>query len=584
MTLTVVDGANPLPEFLSLLYGDNTGYIYVATKDSGSFSQQFYEWPNDSVACQQFIQANAGYSEVYVAPALFASADSGLKDNVKGSQVVWAEFDGNAPDVSKLPDTIPAPSIRIISSEAGHEHWYWRLAQFTTDTDSLERINRALAYHLGADASGWDANQILRPPGTLNHKRNKPVNFIEVSDEVYSVDAFASWEAPERINDQLIQEVIPDAFDVAMAYAWPTQASNLYRQRDIPPGQRSSALMQLGYFCGEMGMSNAEIYSVIRNADDRWGKFKDRSDRDRRLLDLISKVRIKYPLGGTRLEGVAPIELEVYGLKALLAKEVQVEWVIEGLLQKQGSMLLTGPSGVGKTQLSLRFAMSLALGHPYLGFSVDAPHRIMFLSLEMGLADIKYFLSQMAENLNDDEMEVLQENLLIVPVGTSIYLDKEAEQKRLESLINEHRPDGIMYDSLGSTTADELSSETVVKAITDWDAIVRQKFDVFSWFIHHQRKAQAQNKKPKTLADVYGSQYITARATSVYCFWREMEQLELICLKKRLARMDDPVRIERHGHLDFMRAVGTELKHLPGEKVEAEFNDPEPPEGVGLEM
>lgn len=552
MTLTVVgETNNPLTDYLEYLYGDNVGNAYTALKRSdGTFIQQFFAWPDNANGLQQHILAQAGYGEVYIAPALF-KAESSLKDAVAGSQVVWCEFDGNAPSsLNELPDGIPAPTLRIQSSEPGHEHWYWKLDSFTQDINTIERINRALAYHLGADASGWDANQILRPPTTFNHKRQKPVGILTVSEDVYNTSTFVSWEAPERLNEELVNEVIPDAFDVAMRYAWSKQAAELYRSKP-EPGNRSSALMQLGYFCAEMGMSNAEVYSIIRNADDRWGKFKDRNDRDRRLLDLISKARIKHPVGEAALDPANPLDL--MGFEEVLHTEIQLEWTIEGLLQLAGSMIMTGLPGVGKTQLSLRFVINLALGRDFLGFKITRPHKIIFFSLEMGLADLKYFLSIMAPDLTAEDLTILQQNLKFIPYGEALYLDKEPVQKKVEVLIKDFKPDGVIYDSMGSTTADELSSETVVKAITDWDARIRKNYNVFSWFIHHQRKAQVQNKKPKTLSDLYGNQYIAARATSVYCLWAEGGSLELLCLKKRLARMDEPIGIERTGTLNFIR-------------------------------
>jgi hypothetical protein len=52
--------------------------------------------------------------------------------------------------------------------------------------------------------------------------------------------------------------------------------------------------------------------------------------------------------------------------------------------------------------------------------------------------------------------------------------------------------------------------------------------------LHHQRKAQADNRKPRTLADVYGSVWITAGAGSVICLWGDAGDLriELLHLKQ----------------------------------------------------
>jgi hypothetical protein len=99
---------------------------------------------------------------------------------VLGSWVLWVDFDGNAPaEWSKEPIEgqvfVPPPSAIIQSSIPGHEHCYWRLDEFLTNTSKLEDRNRSLAYVLKADTSGWDRDQVLRPPHTINRKRDKPV-------------------------------------------------------------------------------------------------------------------------------------------------------------------------------------------------------------------------------------------------------------------------------------------------------------------------------------------------------------------------------------------------------------------------
>jgi hypothetical protein len=111
-------------------------------------------------------------ANVFYSPALY-KASRPVKENVLGSWFLWVDFDGNAPVSWEDLDSsvsVPEPSLVIQSSLPGHE-----LDEFLTDIDLLEDRNRALAYILHADTSGWDADQILRPIHTTNHKRGMPV-------------------------------------------------------------------------------------------------------------------------------------------------------------------------------------------------------------------------------------------------------------------------------------------------------------------------------------------------------------------------------------------------------------------------
>jgi hypothetical protein len=108
-----------------------------------------------------------------------------------------------------------------------------------------------------------------------------------------------------------------------------------------------------------------------------------------------------------------------------------------------------------------------------------------------------------------------------------------------------------MWDSIGSSATGDIASESTVKEIMGYNDRLRKQYNVASWFIHHNRKATADNKKPNKLSDVYGNQYLTARATSVYCLYPAGEAIEVIPLKKRMAKMESPWGIKRVENLNF---------------------------------
>jgi archaellum biogenesis ATPase FlaH len=577
--MTEVSNIHPgreLQDFFLYMYGEQVGYVYSPVKnpETGEWSQAFFEWPRERGELVKHVQHNTVTSEVYYAPALF-SQPSAKKEFVKGTYVYWCEFDGNAPTHTELGD-IPTPSLRIRSSEPGHEHWYWKLDRFQVDITEIERSNRGLTYTLGADTSGWDADQVLRPPATRNHKRSKGVITLATGDSRVSPELFDILpEAPQYVKQDISLDDVPDPLDVVAKYQWPIEGFRHFRKKDIPVGGRSSAMMALAFYCAEMKMLDEEAFSILHNADERWGKFKNRSDRNKRLLDLINKARQKYPLNPT---GELIDEFPVYYFNEFLAREIFVEWIIPGVLQRAGLVLLSGPPGTGKTQLSLQFSIHMALGKEFLGWELGKPQKIAFVSMEMGDADLKYFVDQMAEGLTTEERIVLSENLCLIPLGYGVLLDSPADQAKVNRLIKAHEPDGIIFDSLGVATLDELSSESTVKSIMDYIARLRDEHNLFVWFVHHNRKAQAQNKKPNKLADIYGSQYITAAATTVIGAWPVNDDLELTGLKVRLARPFSKMLISRIDNLNFELAkAGAKIISQLVTETEDD-NDDEPPE------
>ena len=577
LALVSSDDSNALPVFVDYLYGGLEGYVAAATKTAGAnegddivFKRSAFAWPAMRTELLDWIITQSPKSDVYLAPAIF-STPSGKREDFKVTNVLWTEFDGSVPKDSSLGN-IPLPTMRVQSSGADNQHWYWKLDAPLTSVAEVESINRALTYQLGADTSAWDANQILRPPNTLNHKRNLSTSLIFRSGDTVAPVTFDVLPPVEAVSVDL-PEVIPDITDVILKYSFTKEAGDLYRSRPEDSNQdRSGMLMRLGYFLAEMGLSDAEMFSVLRNADDRWGKFKGRTDRNRRLSDLIGTAKRKYP-GFVEASDDA---VTIYGLQSFLNTEVEIEWVIEGLLQTMGYMLLTGPAGVGKTQFSLRWAINLALGRNFLGLKVVAPQRILFFSLEMGHADLKFFLSTMCSAMPEEDLLLLEQNLLIAPLGEAFYLDQSEQQAYFEDILREFTPSGVFIDSVGSSSSGNVSDESTVKALMDFNDKIRQRHKVFTWFIHHNRKAQGDNKKPNKLADVYGNQYLVNRATSVYCLWRAGSSIEVIPLKKRLAAMEDPWHINRMSDLDFIKKEGS-VTFKPTNVMNLDESDDESP-------
>lgn len=576
-------------DFFDFLWGDQTGYAYLATKDRAlddkdpkSFRKNIFEWPLKKDEVIAYVLArNAQGLDVYMCPAVYGEsayeARSSNKEHVKGSYVLWADFDGNAPaswdtPVSEQepvtgalladPARVPPPTVRIKSSLTGHEHCYWRLDNFCTDKELIETLNRGIAYKYGADKGGWDINQVLRPPHTTNYKRKQPVVVEASIDKVYNLDTFKAFKDERQIAfDATVPELtdVPPVEWVIAHYKFEKADFDFFMQPSVEEGKRSSALMKLGYFGAESGMTEMEIYALLDNADKRWGKFTGRHNRDWYLLDIVGKAMKKHPVGGDEglfrnlIGEVAAEETPelILSWNDFNRKEYKFEWIAEGLLERQGMTLLASAPGLGKTQLSLQFALCAALGRKFLVWDIPKPMKILFYSLEMHGAALQLFTHQMATRYTEEEIAAISENLLILPEYDYLPLDREEGKIALQAMIEEHQPDGIILDSMGKLTGESLSDEKKAKQLNRYYSSLRRSYNIFIWFVHHNRKANGDNKQPKDLQDVYGNQYIAADITSALSLWQGVDGLELNVIKSRLSKMMDTIPILRTDTLHF---------------------------------
>lgn len=573
-----------LEKFYNFLWGSHEGFVYLPTLDrnTGQWRKIFFRWPeHKSSIISHTLATSAKGLECFVSPVLFKEANP-EKKSVLGSRVLWTEFDGNTPAELRtlpeagtlaspsLPGGIPAPCAMVQSSTDDHVHLYWSLDQFTTDSVWIEDRNRSIAYTLRSDVSGWDINQVLRPPDTTNYKHNLPVTLAYINNQAtYKLDSFKELKAPARLVDENIDvSDLPKVEAVVAKYPWDEDHYKLVSGM-VDQGNRSTALMRLGYYCAEQGMEDTEIYTIISYAASRWGKFTGRNDRHRRLVDIVNKAKLKHPVGlkdvvysGLLSSSNKPsIGQLVYGFQDFVNSEFDIEWAIEGLLEKTGFAMLSSKPGVGKTQILMQWGFHNALGREFLGFKPTKKMKIVFLSLEMSHVALKIFATEMAKGFSAEDKETLQENFLIIPIGEPIGFDKPEGLVFIDSLLSDINPDGVIIDSVSKLSRGDISSEVTAKALNESYAHIRNKHQCWIWLIHHNRKASGENKKPVELEDIFGNVLITAEMTVVMTLWKESSgKITINTPKARLSPNIPSFKIQRNDHLSFSIAVPEEEK------------------------
>jgi hypothetical protein len=101
-----------------------------------------------------------------------------VKENAATILSLWVDGDG-----AKVAPSMVSPTA-VVESSPGREQLYWRL-RAPVAPEVGEQLNRRLAMAMGADESGWDLTQLLRPPGTPNFKYERVplVRILELKDK-----------------------------------------------------------------------------------------------------------------------------------------------------------------------------------------------------------------------------------------------------------------------------------------------------------------------------------------------------------------------------------------------------------------
>jgi archaellum biogenesis ATPase FlaH len=568
-----------LSDFVSYLWEDVEGFVYIPTLDrqADQWRKNFFPWPVAKKSAVDFIlESTALGKDVYISPAIY-NKPSGKKEDIRGSFVLWADFDGNAPDrwptvdqkaPSEAHTAAPVPpSLRIQSSTEDHQHVYWKLDSFCEDVTKIEDTNRAIAYTVSADPSGWDANQLLRPIETINiGKTNKqlPVAVYEETYSTYTLDNFVQFKPVKLgIVDSIDTDNLPSIEGILSGHVWDSDTRELILKtgEQVPDGMRARALVRVGYSGAELGLSDSELYSLLLFCDDKWEKYKGRSDRKARLISIVAKSKQKFPhaistptFAGLSEENV-PTTTEfksVYSWDELLQAEFKFDWIIEDLLPKGGLGLISADPGIGKSQLMFRLGMAAATGGQWLKWKMVRPHKVMFLSLEMGPMGVKRMQVSMNRGTTGDKL--LRENFKIAPVQEIVNLEVPEAYAWLDNLIIEYEIEGLIVDSMQKSLIGDINKDEAVRSF--WTKInkLRVLRGVWVFVIHHNRKASSDNKITTGLSDVYGSQFITAEPELVINIWKKQgtKAIEFRVLKNRYSEETPMFKIYRTFNLDFV--------------------------------
>ncbi len=199
-------------------------------------------------------------------------------------------------------------------------------------------------------------------------------------------------------------------------------------------------------------------------------------------------------------------------------------------------LMVTGQQGVGKTTLSGLLAFGLAgvpgfetlLGLPVralpegkivLYLALDRPQQIARAHRRLAAPEHRALIASRIKYLAGSELPFSRKEMLTTPT-------------RLAAWAVECNAGVVFVDSLKDAVG-TLSDEETAAA---WNLVVQEclAVGVEVVLLHHNRKANAENRKPKTLDDVHGSGNLTRGLGSVVCLYGEpgAVEVELLHLKQ----------------------------------------------------
>ena len=275
------------------IYGDERGILalgYAEPAPDAVFHHQYFDYPvqTEQAAGRARELSEGGFNVWHCAHLLTA------KRRVKGNAAVITALyvDG---DGAQVPPNLPQPTA-VVTSSPGREQFYWRLSM-PVPPEIGEGLNRRLAYVLGADKSGWDLTQLLRPPGTKNRKYpdTPAVEIEELEKNAHDAGDLDRLlpQLPKVSRNGYIHSDSPVVPPVALGpEALKVWYGEKPKAKDTGEVDRSASLMKIGRVLYDAGASPRVVAEALKERDLTlsYQKYTNRRDADEQYQAIANKL------------------------------------------------------------------------------------------------------------------------------------------------------------------------------------------------------------------------------------------------------------------------------------------------------
>ena len=181
-------------------------------------------------------------------------------------------------------------------------------------------------------------------------------------------------------------------------------------------------------------------------------------------------------------------------LPALLEKDIPpVEYLIDGILQKEGRTMISASPNIGKSFFLQNLALAIASGQDkFLGKFPVTQGRVLYLDLEMGEPALKQRFQQMCKDIKT-------ENLFIKYEPGFDLLDVK-DQKSLEEWISKFKIDVLIIDPIGDAWSGDENNKQEVGKLTSYLNKLKSKYKIAILISHHWKKKTKENKRGGEMA------------------------------------------------------------------------------------
>lgn len=301
------------------------------------------------------------------------------KEHILASFFHWADADDDQAAQNIKNFVGPKSTFYVLtgSTPGPRPHVYWELDEPTSDWNSWEATQKAIAANLKTDESVTDPPRIMRVAGTINWPKPQKVAKGYVP-EVVKLHIYSHAERPPVTSEQM-KRAFPAAGPQAATDGFQIDTGAQAMDRDRVAIQALSgqdwntAVLRLVGSYIRKGLSDAEIHALTDPLT--LGGYTVEQTRAE-VQDMIDRTRANPAFEGagqdaqrTNFDNPPADQAQtpswiVQNAANFTADFVAPEYLIDGVIQRGRLYTLTAPTGSGKTAVMLYIAEAMSTGAP----------------------------------------------------------------------------------------------------------------------------------------------------------------------------------------------------------------------------
>jgi hypothetical protein len=271
---------------LAIFSGQRIGQKEI---DRASAKTHYFDYPAKAeAALSHALQESESGREAYFCAHLL-TARRRTKENAAPALALWGESDGAEVPMNGLGPTA------LVESSPGRFHVYYRLTD-AIPPELAENLNKRLALKTGADPSGFDLTQLLRVPGTVNHKYpdSPVVRILELhggrSYSPHELDeALPEIETKHEPRNRNVSDEPPVALGEQALRVWRGEDPKLKEDGTV---DRSASLVKIGRAVYDAGGNRLVIETALEERDRTlgWNKYTGRRDAGECYAGIVDEL------------------------------------------------------------------------------------------------------------------------------------------------------------------------------------------------------------------------------------------------------------------------------------------------------